>query len=161
MEYYIFLQDGKLNGAGEVRQIGEGVENIEVTEDVYNAFIENPEKYIYSDGEIIENPNYDTEQAQKREKGFNEQFFNTSLGYVRRKVTMANGDTKDFLSDLLPTISMGINLGQAVSIITYNKPDFAKELTEEYMVTLQNKVDATVQFVQECFVQLSNDFTGA
>lgn len=65
MEYYIFLEDGIINGAGQARQIDEGVENIEVSEDVYNAFIENPEKYIYSDGEIIENPNYEAEQAQK------------------------------------------------------------------------------------------------
>lgn len=161
MTYYIFLENGELNGSGEARQLTEGVENIEVTEDLYNAYSETPEKYIYSDGEIIENPNYEAEQAKTREKAFKEQFFNTSLGYVRRKVTMANGDTKDFLSDLLPTISMGINLGQAVTIITYNEPDFNNELTEEYMVSLQNKVEATVQFVQECFNQLSNDFTGA
>jgi len=162
MTYYIFLEnDGKLNGAGECRQLTEGVENIEVSEEIFNAYIETPNKYIYSDGEIVENPNYEAEEATKRKKIFYKEFFNTSLGYIRRKVKMANGDTKDFLSDLLPTISMGINLNQAVSIITYNEPDFSKDLTEAYMVSLQNKVEATAQFVQECFVQLSNDFTGA
>ncbi len=65
MIYYIFLEDGTINGAGQARQLTEGVENIEVSEAIFNTYIENPEKYIYSDGEIIENPNYDAEQAQR------------------------------------------------------------------------------------------------
>ena len=158
--YYIYLENGKLNGAGQARQLNEGVENIEVTEEVFNAYIETPEKYIYSDGEIVENPDYEKLLYNQRKKGFNKEFFNTSLGYIRRNVTMSTGEIKDFLSDLLPTISMGINLGQPVPIITYKEPDFSQDLTEEYMVTLQNRVNATAEFVQECFEQLSNDFTG-
>lgn len=100
------------------------------------------------------------ELVKSREDAFNKQFFNTSLGYIRRKVTMANGATKDFLSDLLPAIDMGVNSGKTIPIITYNQPDFNQDLTKEYMLTLQNRVDATAQFVQECFMQLSNDFTG-
>lgn len=158
MPYYIFVENGKLNGCGECLQLTEGVMNIEVSEEVYNLYNETPEKYIYQDGEIVENPNYGEEQKQAREKDFNTEFFNTSLGYIRRKVTMANGDTKDFLSDLLPTIAMGIQLNQPVTVICYDKPDFTEEVTD--WVKYQHVENATAQFVQECFMQLNKDFIG-
>lgn len=98
------------------------------------------------------------ELIKSREDAFNKQFFNTSLGYIRRNVTMANGATRDFLSDLLPTIAMGIQLNQPVTVICYDKPDFTEEVTD--WVKYQHVENATAQFVQECFMQLSNDFTG-
>lgn len=156
MTYYIFLENEKLNGAGQCPVINEDVENIEVSEDVYNAYIENPDMYIWAGNEIVENPNYEEEQAKEREEQFNKDFFNTSLGYVRRKVSMATGETKDFLSDLLPTISMGIQMGQPITIITYNKPDFTQDITD--WTVFQNVQTVTASFVQECFMQLSNDF---
>lgn len=108
----------------------------------------------YTNGEI--NPYYEDEKAKEREKQFNKDFFNTSLGYIRRNVSMATGETKDFLSDLLPTISMGIQMGQPVQIIVYDKPDFTQEITD--WTVLQNVKTVTAEFVQECFLQLSNDF---
>jgi len=95
------------------------------------------------------------ELKRKNTEQFKKDFFETSLGYVRRKVTMSNGDIKDFLSDLLPTIAMGINMGQDIQIITYNMPDFDElKSIEEY----QNNVIVTPEFIRECFMQLSNDF---
>lgn len=101
---------------------------------------------------------YTTKEITKaREEQFNKDFFSTSLGYIRREVTMANGDSKDFLSDLLPTIAMGIQLGQPVKIIAYNKPDdFSEEITD--WTKYQHNELVTPQFVQECLVQLQNDF---
>ena len=98
----------------------------------------------------------DDDYIKEREEQFNKDFFNTSLGYVRRKVSMATGETKDFLSDLLPTISMGIQMGNPVQIITYDKPDFTQEVTD--WTSLQSVKTVTAEFVQECFLQLSNDF---
>lgn len=80
------------------------------------------------------------------------------LGYIRRKVTMKTGETKDFLSDLLPVISMGVQSGQAVTIIAYKEPDFTQEITD--WETLQEKVIVNATFIQECFNRLSVDFTG-
>lgn len=108
----------------------------------------------YTNGEI--NPYYEDEKANEREEQFNKSFFNTSLGYIRRKVSMATGETKDFLSDLLPTISMGVQMGQPITIITYNKPDFTQEIID--WTAFQNVQTVTDEFVQECFLQLSNDF---
>ena len=102
------------------------------------------------------NPDYEDKQAEKREAEFNAEFFQTSLGYIRRSVSMANGTKKDFLSDLLPAISMSVQTGQAVNIIAYDKPDFTEEITD--WTQYQHIVTATAQFIQECFLQLSNDF---
>lgn len=98
----------------------------------------------------------DAREAQIRETNFNKSFFQTSLGYVRRSVTMADGSHKDFLSDLLPVISMGVQSGQTVHILTYDKPPFDNDV--EDWTEYQHQVTVTPQFIQECFVQLSNDF---
>lgn len=57
--YYFHIQNNQIVGKGQARLLN--AENIEVSEDVYNE----SEKYIYQDGEIILNPNYEAEQAQK------------------------------------------------------------------------------------------------
>lgn len=89
--------------------------------------------------QIVENPKPTPEE---QEAEFNRQFFNTSLGYVRRNVTMKNGAIKDFLSDILPLLRVG------VQILTYTK-----ELE-------QNKVLVTAEFLEECSQQVLKDFYG-
>jgi hypothetical protein len=102
-------------------------------------------------------PHYTPEEkAAQRQADFEKAFFNTSLGYVRRSVTMADGSHKDFLSDLLPVISMGVQAGQAVNILTYDEPPFDHDI--EDWTEYQHQVIVTAEFIQECFRQLSNDF---
>jgi hypothetical protein len=113
-------------------------------------------KYIIEGGELILNPNWEEEKEAAREADFNKSFFQTSLGYVRRSVTMADGSHKDFLSDLLPAISMSVQLGVSVNILTYDKPPFDHDIDD--WTKYQHKVVANPQFIQECFMQLSNDF---
>ncbi|MDE6138717.1 MAG: hypothetical protein K2F57_04525 [Candidatus Gastranaerophilales bacterium] len=64
MKKYIFVQDNKINGCGEVTQIAEGIQNIEVSEDVYNSFMQEPLMYMFSDGKIVENPNYENDKQK-------------------------------------------------------------------------------------------------
>ena len=71
---------------------------------------------------------------------------------------MADGSSKDFLSDLLPAISMALNMGQAVNIITYVTPDFTHDITD--WTIYQEIKQVTPQFISECFNQLNNDFIG-
>lgn len=153
MPYYIFLNNsnGTLNGSGQCKQLDENIVNIEVTENVYNLYNEAPDKYIYSNGEIVENPNYEAEQAQARELAFNEAFFDTSLGYIRRKVTMKDGSIKDFLTDILPLLQAG------VPIISYDKPDF----TVDEMPKQNTDKLVTEEFINECKQQVLKDFYGA
>jgi hypothetical protein len=133
------------------------VQNIEVSEEIYNnAQQYGSNYYIYSNGEIILNPNYEQEKVQKRQVKFETEFFNTSLGWIRRKVTMKDGSTKDFLSDLLPSIMEGLRLGIAPNIITYREPDFTQEVTD--WTVYQVKKEATQQFIQDCLLQISEDF---
>ena len=118
----------------------------------YETYISSPQNYFVYDeqnDDIIINPNFDEEEKLKKQEAFNEEFFFTSLGYIRRKVTMANGDIKDFLSDLLPTISMAFTMGQEVKVIAYDVPDFDDlKPVEEY----QHSETVNVQFIRECFL---------
>lgn len=152
MTYYAFITNNKIDGKGQCECTGEDTFSIEITEEVYN----NLDHYIYSDGEIVLNPNYEQEQAEKRQSNFETEFFSTSLGWIRRKVTMKDGSTKDFLSDLLPSIMEGLRLGIAPTIITYTEPDFTQEVTD--WTVYQVKKEATQQFAQDCLLQISDDF---
>lgn len=98
--------------------------------------------YVVQDGKLINNPNYEEDKRKQQEALFNQSFFNTSLGYVRRKVTMADGTVRDFLADILALLQPG------VAIITYNQ-----DLT-------QNKVIVTEEFINECKQQMLVDFYG-
>ena len=108
---------------------------------------------------VIDNTEvYKTEQAQERQSEFEQQFFLTSLGYIRRSVNMATGETKDFICDIVPALQAGLAQGIATPIITYELPDFTKELTTEYLESLQEVKSVTAEFLQECIMQLANDF---
>lgn len=102
----------------------------------------------------------DSELKEKREAQFKEDFFLTSLGWIRRKVNMKDGTVKDFLSDLLLPIKAGLELGQKVIIITYKTPDFTIDFDEEYIISLQERKEATAVFIQECLMQTVADFGG-
>lgn len=82
------------------------------------------------------------EKQEQEEKEFNRKFFSTSLGYVSRDVHMKNGTVKDFLTDILPLLKVGI------PVLVYTR-----EL-------VQSKVPATQQFIDECGQQLIADFYG-
>lgn len=103
------------------------------------------------DYQFADTEEYINEQAQARETSFNEEFFNTSLGYIRRKVTMKDGSTKDFLTDILPLLQVG------VPIISYDKPDFT---TDEIPAQNTDKL-VTEEFINECKQQVLKDFYGA
>ena len=152
-EYEINLETLEID---TIKYIGDINSNYQmISEDLYMDYLKNPNKYAVINGyfqDITGTELYATERQQQ----FNKDFFKTSLGYIRRKVTMATGETKDFLSDLLPTISMGVQMGQPVTIITYKEPDFTQENID--WVALQEEKQVTSAFVQECFLQLSNDF---
>lgn len=67
MVYYIYIENNKINGSGQAKIIDENINNFEVDEIAYNNFIENPEKYVWDEATqtIINNPNYEQEQAEK------------------------------------------------------------------------------------------------
>ena len=70
--YYIFIENNKINGCGQAKILNDDVINYEVSEELYNAYTENPDMYIWNGNEIVENPNYEAEQAQKERERLNE-----------------------------------------------------------------------------------------
>lgn len=125
----------------EITELGDIPEGyILVTETIGDDIKVNPEKYIIDDGVIREKT--EEEKQAEEEKEFNEQFFRTSLGYVRRTVTMKDGSTKDFLTDILPLLVVG------VPVLVYSR-----ELK-------QTRIQATEPFINECKQQLFVDFYG-
>lgn len=77
-----------------------------------------------------------------RQAQFDRDFFKTSLGYVRRNVSMKTGEVKDFLADILPVLEVG------VPIIFYDR-----DLN-------QSKKMVTEVFLAECKEQILKDFWG-
>lgn len=70
MTYYIFIENGKINGAGQARVLNDEetltpITSFEVSEEVYNAYVANPDKYIWDGLDVVKNPNYEQEQAIK------------------------------------------------------------------------------------------------
>lgn len=122
--------------------------------------------YALEINEILENgvpkinPNYKQELANSREELFKKDFFQTSLGWIRRQVNMKDGSKKDFLSDLLLQIKAGLELGQKVEIITYKEPNFSSDIDDVYMEALQEKKLANLEFVKECLMRTVSDFNG-
>ena len=106
---------------------------------VYTEIIETDVEYELYNGEYLTQE----EIEEKRQEEFVKDFFNTSLGYVRRKVHMKDGSVKDFLSDILPRLKEG------VKIITYNING-----------TQNTGVVVTAEFIEECDNQLLLDFYG-
>lgn len=67
--YYAFIENNKINGVGECRQLTEGVTNFEISEEIYNDI----DRYIWDvdNQEVIINPNYEEEQRQKEQERIN------------------------------------------------------------------------------------------
>ena len=68
MAYCIYIQNEKLNGCGQCRQLTEGVTNLEVDGCLYNAYAENPDMYIWNGYEVVIDPEYEAKQAQKEKE---------------------------------------------------------------------------------------------
>lgn len=161
MAYYLYIEDNKILSSG-YEPMGDSFISIEVTKELHDDYVEHRNKYKYDNGEIVINQNYEQEEAQKREEQFNKEFFNTSLGWIRRKPTLADGTEDDFLNNDLPLLAIGLMTGSnPVLPIAYQTPDFTQEFTKEYMESLQVKNQPiTQQFIAECSAVKMRDFTG-
>lgn len=136
--YYIYVENDQINGCGQCKCTN--ALNVEVTKEIYDDFIENPDKYINQDGKIIINPNYETEQLKKLEKEFDSQFFEIpNFGYFRRIPKGYNSAVESINAAFNIVAVVGI-LPKG-SLIFYTKPDFTDETqcTEEWLIENQIK----------------------
>lgn len=155
MAYYAHVRNGIIEGVGTCFAVALDIDNIEISEDLYNKYIIDKDYIVISEeGEIQENPDYLAIKEAQRKAGFEAHFFPTHLGYVKREVTMKNGTKKDFLTDMLATIRVGLPL------FTYAQPDFTKEVTEADILATQQIEYVDEQFITECENQFAIDFYG-
>lgn len=148
MAFYAIINNDSITGKGQCPCEGEGIFSVEITEEVYN----NLNRYIYDNGEIILNPNYDEEQAELRQAEFLKDFFKVEgFGYYRRqpKGYQSAVESMNVLFNIA-NVSQGI---QAGLIIFYQEPDFTKpeECTEEWLV--EHQIIMPAMTLQE-FMQL-------
>lgn len=95
MIYYIFIQDGKLNGCGECKSLNDNILNLEVEQDLYNAYAENPEMYIWDGMEVVIDPEYEAKQAQKEKERIG------NLKLTKREVFLGLFQAKGVTPDML------------------------------------------------------------
>lgn len=96
------------------------------------------------------------EEQQRRDYWYTN-FFQTSLGWVRKKATMKDGSVDNFLTDDLPLLAIGLGQGAEAKVIVYATPDFTQEID---ILALQSYVDVTPQFIMECLLEKQNEFKG-
>lgn len=161
MTYYLTVENSEIIGKSEATSGGDIIDVV-VSKEIYDDFHYGENKYIYSNGEIIINPEWGQIQINKREEEFKKEFFLTSLGWIRRKPTLADGTEDDFLNNDLPLLAIGLMTGSNPMLpIAYQTPDFTQEFTKEYMESLQVKNQpVTQQFIAECSAVKMKDFTG-
>ena len=66
MTYYIHLEDNKIFSSGEC-PMDEPFQSIEVTEELHNDFVADPDKYTWDGEQIVENPDYEEIKQQKEQ----------------------------------------------------------------------------------------------
>lgn len=138
MEYYLNVLNDKIISHSELPV--QELYNLPVTRVTYEDYIKNPTKYYVKNNELCVKTLEEIEAD--RQAQFDKEFFKTSLGYVRRNVSMKTGEVKDFLADILPVLEVG------VPVIFYDR-----DLN-------QSKKMVTEVFLAECKEQILKDFWG-
>lgn len=105
MTYYLMVEDNIIIGRSQTTSGGDIID-IEVSEEIYNDF--ETDKYIYSDGIIILNPNWDNIVAQRRRQELD--LLTLTPADVERALYKAKGmdfeDLKGFIAANVPTIDI-------------------------------------------------------
>lgn len=143
MVYYFQIKDDKIIGKGQVKVLN--MTNIEVSQEVYN----NSSEYIYSDGEIVLNPNLEEEKAEIRKQEFKTQFFEIpNVGYFRKQ-PKGYGSAVESLNTAFNMVTV-MGMLPADTLTFYPQPDFTDEeqCTEEWLVanSFKNEQMTTEEF---------------
>lgn len=156
------IKEGKLYDWADYKYDDDCLE----TDIITKKELDNDKALVIVDGlELVLNPDYEAEQQQKRLDDFNANFFETSIGFVRRKVYIKGTDeTGDFLKDFLAQllIAFGV-LGQDIQAIIYDKPPMTEDVKDwkQYEKSIVWTKAVQQQFLTECSAQSRIDFFGA
>ena len=129
--YYIFLENDKLGGCGECECLNEEVQNIQVTEEVYNNYINDTDLYIWNGTEIVLNPNYEEEKKAARHN-YAMELSMTPLDFL--KAIEPYGITYDIIKQLMannPQVERELRFCQNV----YRKHPMIIQFAEQFGIT--------------------------
>lgn len=130
--YYIFVQNNNITGKGQCKCLNDNVINLIVDKETFD----NIEKYIYSDGSVILNPEYDTIKLnnKKLEKiKYNDILRDNALNQgVTYKDILFDSDT-DQKANLLATYQM---MSDEDTITWYGKNNKALLCTKQDLVAI-------------------------
>lgn len=136
--YYIFVENDKINGCGQAQINGEGWQSIQVTEEVYNAFINDNDLYIWNGTDIIENPNYEEEKRQKETERINNLTM-TALDFINvvKSIGLTDEDIDEYLQANIPlknqlTYCQNVYCGVVRSLVPLEVK--GKTITDEMVV---------------------------
>ena len=115
MTYYVFIENEKINGCGQCKCLNENILNIEVTEEIFN----NIEKYIYQDGEVVLNPNYEQEQEAKEKERI--AMLSLTRGDVFRGLLQAKGVTRAEIRSLIENNELLTILQKEMALIDFDE----------------------------------------
>lgn len=106
--YYIYVENNKLNGSGQVRQLGDDVINYEVSDEIYNNYINDQLLYVWNGFEIVANPNYEADKQAKERLELDQ--LTLTPADVERALYKAKGmdfeDLKALIAQSLPTVDI-------------------------------------------------------
>ena len=108
-------------------------------------------KYIVLDDELVLNPNFEDEQAQKRKEEFKSQFFEiVNVGFYRR-TPKGYASALESVNTAFNAVSIMGNL-PANTLTFYKEPDYSDptQCTEEWLVenSFKNEEMTTAEFGQ-------------
>lgn len=132
MTYYAFIENEQINGCGQGRCLNEDVQNVEITEEVFN----NIQDYIYQDGEIVINPELDAiklQQAKDEKILINDNARDISLNQgVVYKDVLFDSDT-DQKVNLLAIVS---TMSDTDTIVWFGKDNQPLECNKEDLINI-------------------------
>lgn len=132
MTYYAFIQNNKINGCGECIQLTPSVQNVEITEEVYN----NIDDYIWDGSEVILDPELDEKKLQEAKEN------KIAVNDIARDEALIQGVTyKNVLFDsdtdqkvnLLATVSM---MGEEDTIIWFGMDNQPLECNKQDLINI-------------------------
>jgi hypothetical protein len=105
--YYIHLENNKIVSSGEC-PMSEPFRSIEVSEELYNTFNAEPDKYTWNGTEIVENPDY--EEIKRQKERLRLDALTLTPADVERALYKAKGmdfeDLKTLIAQSIPTIDL-------------------------------------------------------
>lgn len=108
MAYYIMVENDRIISGGQYPCTTEGIRNIEVSEEVFNSFIDDNDRYIWNGSEIVENPDYDEIKRQKHRQELDA--LTLTPADVERALYRAKGmdfeDLKALIAEKIPNIDL-------------------------------------------------------